>query len=67
MSKKLLRPEPNSTKGSTCSLYLGVYMRNNFVAKHCRTYNKAQIFTDRKKASKYKWDLEDELEPPFMF
>lgn len=27
-------------------------MKNNPVAKHARTYNKAHVFTDRKKASK---------------
>lgn len=25
---------------------------NNYVAKHCRKYNKAVVHTDRKKASK---------------
>ena len=27
-------------------------MKNNLVAKHARTYNKAHVFKDRKKASK---------------
>lgn len=36
----------------------------NFVAKNARTYNKAQTFVDRKKASKLEWYLEDEMEPP---
>lgn len=39
-------------------------MRNNFVAKHCRTFNKAQTFTDRKRQSKLSWNLEEEMEPP---
>lgn len=34
----------------------------NFVAKNARTYNKAQTFVDRKKASKLIWD--EEMEPP---
>lgn len=37
----------------------------NFVAKHARTYNRAQTFVDRKKASKLIWD--EEMEPPKMY
>ena len=50
--------------GATAPISLGVKMRN-FVAKHSRTYNRAQTFVDRKKASKSIWDLD--IEPPYMF
>ena len=39
-------------------------MKNNFVAKHARTFNRAQTFRDRTKYQRG-WQLDwDEIEPP---
>ena len=50
--------------GAVAPISLGVKMRN-FVAKHARTYNIAQTFVDRKKASRLIWD--EDIDPPYMF
>lgn len=55
--------ETRTEQGAIAPFILGVNMRN-FVAKNARTYNRSQIFIDRKKASKLEWYLEDEMEPP---
>ena len=50
--------------GAVAPISLGVKMRD-FVAKHARTYNKAHVFIDKKKASRLIWD--EDIEPPYMF
>lgn len=41
-------------------------MRNNFVAKHCRTYNKAVTMRDRTKYNRAdSWD--EDYEPPRVY
>lgn len=41
-------------------------MRNNFVAKHCRTYNKAVTMRDRTKYRRSD-DWDEDYEPPRMY